>query len=109
MPERNFCMVIDLNDPRYTFGDEAPPPSLRPEGAVAQRNGHAARPQTLLEGGAGLGDAKLAGALIDSAAVAIYRTDAESNITYVNPEYRRIFRLTPGQSAHDRVQSVHPD
>jgi PAS domain S-box-containing protein len=42
-------MVIDLNEPRYTFGDEAPPPSLRPEGTVAQRNGHAAGSQTAME------------------------------------------------------------
>jgi hypothetical protein len=43
-------MVIDLiNDPRYTFSDKAPPSSLRPEGAVAQRNGHAAGAQTPLE------------------------------------------------------------
>jgi PAS domain S-box-containing protein len=102
-------MVIDLNDPRYTFGDEAPPASLRPEGAVVQRNGHAAGPQTPPEVDADLADATLARALIESAAVAIYRTDAESNITYVNPEYRRIFRLTPEQSGHDWVQGVHPD
>jgi transcriptional regulator with GAF, ATPase, and Fis domain len=42
-------MDIDLTDPRFTFSDEAPQLSLPPEGAVAERNGHAAGPQTPLE------------------------------------------------------------
>jgi PAS domain S-box-containing protein len=42
-------MGIDLKDPRFTFSDEAPQPSLPPEGTTAQRNGHADGPQTLLE------------------------------------------------------------
>jgi PAS domain S-box-containing protein len=54
-------------------------------------------------------DATLAGALIESAPVAIYHTDATSNLTYVNAEYRRIFRLTPEQSVNDWVQGVHID
>jgi PAS domain S-box-containing protein len=54
-------------------------------------------------------DAALAGTLIESAPVAIYHIDATSNPTYVNAEYRRIFRLTPEQSVNDWVQGVHPD
>ncbi len=54
-------------------------------------------------------DATLARALIDSAAVAIYHTDAKGGLTYVNPEYRRIFGLTPEQSFEDWAQGVHPD
>jgi PAS domain S-box-containing protein len=134
-------MVIDLiNDPRYTFSDKAPPSSLRPEGAVAQRNGHAAGAQTPLEVNAvvnvdrGLAveerarvaelallsgvqpatpsvcaDATLALALIESAAVAIYHTDAAGRLTYVNSEYRRLFGLTHEQSVNDWAQGVHPD
>src|SRR3984957_8903070 len=51
----------------------------------------------------------LARALIESAAVAIYHTDAAGCLTYVNPEYRRIFRLTPEQSVNDCAQGVHSD
>jgi PAS domain S-box-containing protein len=51
----------------------------------------------------------LARALIESAAVAIYHTDAAGRLTYVNPEYRRIFRLTPEQSVNDCAQGVHSD
>jgi PAS domain S-box-containing protein len=131
-------MVIDLNDLRYTFSDEAPPSSLRPVGAV-QHNGHAAGAQTPLEVNAvvnvdrGLvveerarvaklallsgmqpaasvsADATLARVLIESAAVAIYHIDEASNITYVNPEYRRIFGLTAEQSINDWAQGVHRD
>lgn len=54
-------------------------------------------------------DATLAAALIESAPVAIYHTDATSNLTYVNAEYRRIFGLTPEQSVNDWVQGVHID
>jgi signal transduction histidine kinase len=42
-------MGIDLTDPRFTCSDEAPQLSLPPEGAVAERNGHSAGPQTPLE------------------------------------------------------------
>ena len=54
-------------------------------------------------------DATLARTLIDSAAVAIFHTDAMGSMTYVNPEYRRIFGLTPEQSINDWAQGVHAD
>ena len=47
--------------------------------------------------------------LIDSAPVAIYHADATSTLSYVNPEYRRIFGLGPEQSADDWAQGVHPE
>jgi PAS domain S-box-containing protein len=50
-----------------------------------------------------------AAALIESAAVAMYQTDAGGNLVYVNPEFRRIFGLAPEQSPDDRAQRVHPD
>ena len=54
-------------------------------------------------------DATLARALLQSAPVAIYHTDSMGNLTFVNPEYRRIFGLTPEQSVNDWAQGVHPD
>ena len=48
-------------------------------------------------------------ALIESAPVAMYQTDAAGNLTYINPEYRRIFGLDPEQSADDWAQGVHPE
>lgn len=48
-------------------------------------------------------------ALIESAPVAMYQTDAAGNLTYVNPEYRRVFGLDPEQSADDWAQGVHPE
>jgi PAS domain S-box-containing protein len=42
-------MGIDLKDLRFTFSDEAPPPSLPPAGAPAQRNGHTTGLHTPLE------------------------------------------------------------
>lgn len=50
-----------------------------------------------------------AAALIESAPVAMYQTDAEGNLVYVNPEYRRVFGLGAGQSPDDWAQRVHPD
>ncbi len=50
-----------------------------------------------------------AAALIESAPVAIYQTDAAGNLIYVNPEYRRVFGLGPDQSADDWAQGVHPE
>jgi len=47
--------------------------------------------------------------LIESAPVAIYRTDARGEITYVNPEYRRILNLGPGDSLDGWAKGVHPD
>src|SRR5262249_18378138 len=48
-------------------------------------------------------------ALIESAPVAIYQTDAAGNLDYVNPEYRRVFGLEPEQSANDWAKGVHPE
>ena len=49
-----------------------------------------------------------AAALIESAPVAIYQTDAAGNVIYVNPEYRRVFGLGPDQSVDDWARGVHP-
>ena len=54
-------------------------------------------------------DIPLAHALIESASVVIYHSNLSGNLTYVNPEYRRIFGLTPEQSTNDWVHGVHPD
>ena len=54
-------------------------------------------------------DVALAQALIESASVVIYHSNLSGNLTYVNPEYRRIFGLTPKQSTNDWVHGVHPD
>jgi PAS domain S-box-containing protein len=48
-------------------------------------------------------------ALLECAPVAIYRTDAAGNMTYSNPEYRRIFGLEPGHSPDAWARRVHPD
>jgi PAS domain S-box-containing protein len=47
--------------------------------------------------------------LIESVPVAIYHTDAQGNVGYVNPEYRRIFGLSPEQTPDDWSLGVHPD
>src|SRR3984957_15282541 len=47
--------------------------------------------------------------LLESAPVAIYRTDAAGNMTYSNPEYRRIFGLKPGHSPDAWARRVHRD
>jgi PAS domain S-box-containing protein len=54
-------------------------------------------------------DVALAKALIESASVVIYHSNMSGNLTYVNPEYRRIFGLGPEQSTNDWVHGVHPD
>ena len=54
-------------------------------------------------------DAALARALIESAPVAIYHADINSDISYINPEYRRVFGLTPEQSPNDWALGVHPE
>jgi PAS domain S-box-containing protein len=51
----------------------------------------------------------LADSLLDSAPVAIYYTDTQSESGYVNPEYRRMFRLAPDQNVEDWPQAVHPE
>jgi PAS domain S-box-containing protein len=48
-------------------------------------------------------------ALLDSAPVAIYHTDAAGDIIYSNPEYRRIFGLKLGAGPDAWAQRVHPD
>jgi PAS domain S-box-containing protein len=45
----------------------------------------------------------------DSAPVAMYRTDAQGNLIYVNPAYRKIFGLAPKQAVDDWPIHVHPD
>jgi PAS domain S-box-containing protein len=54
-------------------------------------------------------DAISAMALLESAPVAVYHADAAGNIIYSNPEYRRVFGLTPGAGADAWAQRVHPD
>src|SRR5271169_5708614 len=54
-------------------------------------------------------DADLARALLHSAPVAIYHSDILGNLSYANPEYRRIFGLSPEQSTDDWAQGVHPE
>jgi PAS domain S-box-containing protein len=53
--------------------------------------------------------APAAQALLDSAPVAIYHTDAAGSMSYSNPEYRRIFGLKPDQSTDTWMQRVHPE
>jgi len=48
-------------------------------------------------------------ALLESAPVAIYHTDAAGEVLYSNSEYRRIFGLKPGHSGDAWSQCVHPD
>ena len=48
-------------------------------------------------------------ALLDSAPVAVYHTDAAGNMTYSNPEYRRIFGLELGHDPDAWAQRVHPE
>jgi PAS domain S-box-containing protein len=55
------------------------------------------------------GAASTASALLESAPVAIYHTDAAGNMTYSNPEYRRMFGLEIGHSPDAWAQRVHPD
>ena len=54
-------------------------------------------------------DPAQAAALLESAPVAIYHTDAAGNMTYSNPEYRRIFGLTPGHGPDAWSARVHPE
>ncbi|HEX3849231.1 MAG TPA: PAS domain S-box protein [Steroidobacteraceae bacterium] len=48
-------------------------------------------------------------ALIESAPVAIYHTDAVGNMTYSNPEYRRMFGLSVGHGPDAWAERVHPE
>ena len=54
-------------------------------------------------------EAAMVNALLESAPVAIYHTDAAGNMTYSNPEYRRIFGLQPGHDPDAWSKRVHPD
>jgi PAS domain S-box-containing protein len=47
-------------------------------------------------------------ALLESAPVAIYHTDAAGNMVYSNPEYRRQFGLQPGHSPDAWAERLHP-
>lgn len=51
----------------------------------------------------------LADSLLDTAPVAIYYVDTQSEAAYVNPEYRRMFRLARTQDVNDWPQALHPD
>ncbi len=53
--------------------------------------------------------AMTAQALLESAPVAIYHTDAAGNMIYSNPEYRRMFGLELGHSPDAWAKRVHPD
>jgi PAS domain S-box-containing protein len=53
-------------------------------------------------------DALSGRALLESAPVAIYHTDAAGNLTYSNPEYRRIFGLQLGHSPDAWALRLHP-
>ncbi len=54
-------------------------------------------------------DGATAGALLESAPVAIYHTDAAGNMTYANPAYRSMFGLEPGHGPDAWAERVHPD
>ena len=54
-------------------------------------------------------DGASARALLESAPVAVYHTDAAGNLTYSNPEYRRIFGLKLGHAPDAWAERVHPD
>jgi PAS domain S-box-containing protein len=54
-------------------------------------------------------DAVSDAALLESAPVAIYHTDAAGNMLYANPEYRRMFGLQIGHGADAWALRVHPD
>jgi two-component system, NtrC family, sensor kinase len=47
--------------------------------------------------------------LVESAPVAIYRTDMRGKVTYANPEYLRLCSLAPEQSLADWANGVHPE
>ena len=51
----------------------------------------------------------LARALLHSAPVAIYHSHSAGELSYANPEYRRIFGLSAQQSADEWGQGVHPE
>jgi PAS domain S-box-containing protein len=79
--------------------------SLLAEQAAARAEAHVRQTELAL-----LTDTQLAStaALLDSAPVAIYHTDAAGNVIYCNPAYRRTFGLQPGHAPDAWVQRVHP-
>ena len=52
---------------------------------------------------------ELAQAMIANAVVAMYHADLKGAITYLNPEYRRVFNLSPDQSTDEWADAVHPE
>src|SRR6202158_3055584 len=79
------------------------PQSVSPAAASASAEGEAKPEAPTLPD-----DAALARALLHSAPVAIYHSGSEGDLSYANPEYRRIFGLAPEQSTDDWAQGVHP-
>jgi PAS domain S-box-containing protein len=79
--------------------------SLLAEQAAARAEAHARQTELAL-----LTDTQPAStaALLNSAPVAIYHTDAAGNVIYCNPAYRRTFGLEPGHAPDAWVQRVHP-
>ncbi|HWG70566.1 MAG TPA: PAS domain S-box protein [Steroidobacteraceae bacterium] len=71
-----------------------------------------ARPETAHAQGTAAAPVSAAGvpamALLDSAPVAIYHTDAAGNMTYANPEYRRMFGLEIGHGPDAWSERVFP-
>jgi PAS domain S-box-containing protein len=54
-------------------------------------------------------DGVSARALLESAPVAVYHTDPAGNLTYSNPEYRRIFGLNLGHAPDAWAERIHPE
>jgi PAS domain S-box-containing protein len=91
----SLTLVGDAATPRHPQVDGMPDPAI---GDVSRPAG---RPPDL--------DGVSAAALLDSAPVAVYHTDAAGNMTYSNPEYRRIFGLKLGHAPDAWAERVHPD
>ncbi len=83
-------------------GAQAAEPAATPQPAAPAQVADGAPDDTAIDGA-------LARALIESAPVAIYHADINSDISYINPEYRRVFGLTPTQSPNDWALGVHPE
>src|SRR5579883_2093731 len=54
-------------------------------------------------------DAAVLAALLDSAPVAIYRSDVSAPLGYVNRAYRRMFHLSAEQTVDDWSHALHPE
>jgi PAS domain S-box-containing protein len=97
--------MISQPTSRTLIGEAATPPDGQVDGRPDPALGDVARPvppPPYLDGVS-------AGALLDSAPVAVYHTDPAGNMTYSNPEYRRIFGLEPGHAPDAWAERVHPD